>query len=274
MGLTQSAMSNALAQLRTVTGDPLFVRAPGGVAPTERARALAGPVRQALALLDTALAPPAAFDPKTAVRTFAIATSDYVEFVLLGPLLKALERRAPGIRIELRAWSKHEVPEELRHGGLDLMIGFYGAIPAGCREERLFDEDYVCIVRKGHPRLRPNGRLTPKDYAAMSHILVSERGAGPGSVDKALAKLGLARTVGVRLTHFLMVPPLVASTDMVAALSRRVGEPFAKMLPLRVFPPPIPLPRATIGQVWHSSTDADPAQAWLRGVVRDVCARI
>lgn len=272
LGLTQSAVSNALAQLRVLFCDPLFVRDRRGVVPTERARALAGPVRQALSLLAEVIAQPGPFDPKDATRTFVLAASDYVEYVLLPPLLRRLAREAPSVRVEVRPWGLHEVPPGLADGSLDLMVGFYGDLPPGHHQTALFQERYVCIVRKDHPQVKR--RLTLKRYLALSHVLVSQRARSPGSVDVALAKLGHERVVGARVSHFLMVPTLVARTDMVAALSRRVAEPFAKALPLAVFPPPLSLKPSTIGQVWHTRTHADPAQTWFRSVVRDICSAL
>jgi DNA-binding transcriptional LysR family regulator len=271
-GVTQSAMSNALAQLRRLTGDPLFVRGRRGVSPTDRALALAPPIRHALATIDSALASSGVFDPEASDRTFSIAASDYVEYVVLGPLLRLLEREAPRIRIEMRAWGRHEVTRDLEEGNVDLMLGFYDDVPPGHHAQRLFDEQYVCVVRRDHPTV--GARLTLKRYVELSHVLVSQRAGSPGSVDRALAKRGLERKVGARVSHFLMVPALVAQTDMVAALSRRIAEPFARMLRLRVLPPPIALPTSTIGQVWHARTDADAAHTWFRDAVRRVSARV
>jgi DNA-binding transcriptional LysR family regulator len=272
LGLTQSAISNALAQLRRVLGDPLFVRARRGVVPTERARALAAPIRQALAIVGTALSSAGTFDPRTASRTFVVAASDYTEFVVLPPLLRRLEREAPGVRIEVRPWGTHDVPPGLEAGDVDLMLGYYGALPAGHRDERLFGEEYVCIVRKNHPRVR--GRLTLKRYVELQHVLVSQRAGSSGSVDRALARVGLSRTVGARVSHFLMVPHLVARTDMVAALSRRIAVPVARSLGLAIHPPPLALPTSTVGQVWHARADADAGHAWFRATLRDVCRTV
>ena len=272
VGLTQSAMSNSLAQLRRVFDDGLFLRHPGGVSPTERALALAGPIRLALSTLDAAFTAQAHFEPRTAERTFTLSASDYVEYVVLPPLLRLLEREAPKVHLAVRPWGLHDVPPDLKEGTVDLMIGFYGALPPGHREQLLFDEEYLCIVRKKHPRVHT--RLTLKQYVELSHVLVSQSPGSMGSVDRALAKLGLSRRVGARVSHFLMVPSLVAQTDMVAALSRRVAEPFAKMLALRLFPPPLPLPISRIGQVWHVRTETDLAQIWFRDAVRRVCSAV
>ena len=271
-GVTQSAMSNSLAQLRLLFGDPLFVRGRRGITPTDRALALAPQIRHALATIDTALSSTGAFDPAASDRTFTIAASDYVEYVVLAPLLRLLEREAPGVRVEVRPWGRHEVTRELEEGSVDLMLGFYDVLPPGHHAQRLFHEEYACIVRRGHPTV--GARLTLKRYVELSHVLVSQRAGSPGSVDRALQKVGLERKVGARVSHFLMVPALVAQTDMVAALSRRIAEPFAKLLKLQILPPPIALPRSTVGQVWHSRTAADGAQGWFRDAVRRVTAKV
>jgi DNA-binding transcriptional LysR family regulator len=272
LGLTQSAVSNALAQLRQTLGDPLFVRARRGVVPTERALALSGPVRQALAIVESALGAGGGFDAPTSSRTFVIAASDYTEYVVLPHLLRRLEQEAPGVRVEVRSWGRHEVPPTLETGEVDLMLGYYGLLPAGHHEEPLFQEEYVCIVRRSHPAV--GRRLTLKRYLELSHVLVTQLPGGLGSVDAALARLGLSRRVGARVSHFLMVPHLVAVTDMAAALSRRVAEPAVKPLKLSLFAPPLALPKSTVGQVWHERTSADAGNTWLRRVVREVCASV
>jgi DNA-binding transcriptional LysR family regulator len=159
----------------------------------------------------------------------------------------------------------------LARGEADLMIGFYDAVPPRHHEELIFDEVYTCIVRKGHPSVRT--RLSLKKWVALKHVLVSQRADSPGSVDRALAARGLERTVAARVSHFLMVPSLVASTDMVAAVSRRIAEAFARPLGLAMFPPPIPLPTSRVGQVWHEQMHADPGHRWLRGVIAEESAR-
>src|SRR5215510_3279553 len=133
VGITQSAMSNSLRNLRGVFGDPLFLRSSHGIVPTPRARDLAGPVREALRLLERALSP-RLFDPATSTRTFVLITSDYIEFVLLPRLLAEIGKHAPGVRIQMLPWGLHHVPEELARGTADLMIGFYDKVPAHHRE--------------------------------------------------------------------------------------------------------------------------------------------
>jgi DNA-binding transcriptional LysR family regulator len=228
-------------------------------------------VRRGLRLLASTLEP-RSFEPSSAERSFVIAASDYVEFLVLPALLRRLEREAPGVRIQVVPWGLHEVPASLARGEVDLMIGFYDAVPKHHLELELFHDKYVCIVRQDHPRVRR--RLTLERYLDQGHVLVSQRKDSPGSVDRALAALGKRRRVVARVSHLLMVPVLVARTDLIAALSARVAEPFLAAFGLRSFAPPLALPESTIGQVWHEQLDADPGHRWLRSVIAEVCAAL
>ena len=270
-GVTQPAMSNTLSQLRALFGDALFVRHRTGLTPTARANELAEPIRKGLRLLQSALTGPS-FEPATSQRRFVVAASDYVELVLLPALLRRLARDAPQVRLALRPWGLHEAPPELARGETDLMLGFYGQLPPHHHEQPLFDDEYVCVVRRRHPTVK--SKLTLAKYLQLSHVLVSANTDGTGSVDRALAALGKQRTIGARVSHFLTVPVLVAQTDFVAALDRRVAEVFAGPLGLRLFPPPLKLKKGTIGQVWHEQQHADPGQRWLRALIADVASNL
>ncbi len=152
------------------------------------------------------------------------------------------------------------------------MVGFYDKVPLRHRSALLFDERYVCVVRRGHPVVKKT--LTLQKYVSLRHILVSQKAGATSGIDRALAARGLSREVAVRVSHFLNVPALVARTDLVAALSARIAEPFARAFDLRVLPPPLPLPKSRIGMVWHEATDTDPAQVWLRALVREVSREV
>jgi DNA-binding transcriptional LysR family regulator len=271
VGVTQPAMSNSLAQLRALFDDQLFLRHRTGLSPTARAKELAEPIRKGLLLLQGALAG-RSFDPATSERRFMVAASDYVELVLLPRLLRRLAKQAPHVRLQLVPWGLHEAPPGLARGELDLMLGFYDKLPPHHHEQTLFSDEYVCVVRRGHPRVK--SKLTLAQYLELSHVLVSSRADSPGSVDRALAALGKKRTVGARVSHFLTVPVLVSQTDYVAALDRRVAEVFAAPLGLKLFAPPLKLPKGSIGQVWHEQQDGDPAQRWLRRVIASVAAEL
>ncbi|CAN5881834.1 LysR family transcriptional regulator [soil metagenome] len=271
LGVTQSAMSNALRQLRLMFDDPLFLRRSSGIEPTARALALAAPIRRGLAALDAALAP-AEFDPGTSERTFVIATSDYVELVLLPPLLRRLSRDAPRLRVEMVPWGLHDVPDSLARGEVDSMLGYYGRVPAGHHDQPLFTEEFLCLARRRHPTL--GRRPTLRAWTGVPHVVVSQKPGSAASVDRALAARGLTRTIGVRVSHFSIVPQVVAETDFTAALSRRIAEPAARALGLATFAPPIALAKSTVGQVWHDRLDADAGHRWLRSTIADVAKRV
>jgi DNA-binding transcriptional LysR family regulator len=268
LGLSQPAVSNALGQLRALLGDPLLVRRGGGMVPTERALALAHPVRAALLAVEQTLAPPAAFDPATATRDFVIVTNDFVAFAMLPRLLARLQREAPGVRLHVRAFQEHVVPPDLARGDADLVLGFGRALPPGHDAVDLFKDRFVFVARKGHPAVP--GRITLAAYTKLAHVVVSHDPNARGIVDDALAERGLSRHVVLRLSHFLLVPPVVASTNYVAALSERVARPMARGLPLQLLKMPLEVPTASVRMIWHERTAASPAHAWLRGVVEEI----
>ncbi len=258
VGLSQPATSNALARLRELVGDPLFVRSGRGLVPTPRARSLAVPVRRGLAELGAALAPPFAFDPRTARRTFAIAMPDIAELVLLPPLLARLRRDAPGITIRV-------VPRTA--DGADLAIGMLdGRAPRGAP---LFTLRFVCLIRRDHPRV--GTRLSLARFLELEHVLVAP-GGGAGLIDELLAKRGLERRVALTLAHFFSAAMVVSRTDLVMSATSVLADVVERILPVRAVRHPLAAPVVTIGQLWQPRDDADPAHAWLRQVIADVAA--
>ncbi len=261
VGLSQPAMSNALARLREKFGDPLFVRTPGGMIPTARARALTEPVRLALRAIGAALAPGPIFDPAQSSQVFTIATTDYAELVLLPELSARFRESAPGVKLDLRSPRERVPQRELEAGQLDVAIGLFPDAPASFYRQTLFVEDFVCILRKDHP-LR--GKLTLEKYAALRHALISPFGGMTGTVDEALEKHGLKREVVVATPHFLVAPLVVVRTDYILTLPRRVAASLASYLPVRLVEPPLELSKFTISQLWHERTHHDPAHRWFR----------
>jgi DNA-binding transcriptional LysR family regulator len=269
VGLSQPAASNALAQLRAHFDDPLLVRKAGGMAPTERALALAGPLRAALLALEQGLQASTAFDPAAAAQNFTIMTNDFVAFAMLPRLLARLQHEAPGVQLQIRAWQEHVVPSELARGDADLMLGFNRpGLPVGHHATPLFQDRFVFVARKGHPKV--NGRITLATYTKLAHVLVSHEPNGRGVVDEVLAQRGLKRHVALRVSHFLLVPPILATTDLVAAQSQIVVRPCADSLKLQMIKMPLAVPEATVQMIWHDRMAASPAHAWLRRVVGEV----
>ncbi|MBN8228200.1 LysR family transcriptional regulator [Corallococcus macrosporus] len=268
VGLTQSAMSHALAQLRELLGDALLIRGRGGMVLTPRAEQLVAPLRRGLAELRRALRHEPPFEPATASRRFTVATRDYFGTVLLPGALELLGREAPGVDLIVQHVDNHTYPALMETGGVDLTV----VTPpvetgAGLRQKKLLTEDFVCVVRRDHPTVRRT--LDLDTYLKLSHILISPRGDGFGAVDAVLAKRGLPpRRIALRVPYFLIAPLAVSRSDYVLTAPRRLIAAFSDAYALQVFPPPIPVPSFDIIQVWHERFDGDPAHQWLRGLVQ------
>jgi DNA-binding transcriptional LysR family regulator len=275
VGITQSAMSHTLARLREQFDDEILVRGAGGMVPTTRAAALGEVVGKALGDIARALSPPRPFHPRTAEARVTIGTSDYAELVLLPQLCRRLADEAPGIDLRVLPVDA-EIGPPLSSGALDIVIAPLGEGDGGpgILARRLFEERFVCVVRRGHPLAHQ--RLTVARFAAASHALIAPRGKEGGFVDEALAKLGHKRRVAVAVPHFLIAPHLVAASDVILTLAERVARVLAEPLGLVVLAPPreLALRGFTMSAIWHERTQADPALSWVRGVLAEVAETV
>lgn len=262
LGVTQSAMSHTLAHLRERFDDPLLVRSGRSLVPTARAAEIAPRLRSALRELAAAVEVGPGFDPARDTRTFHLAATDLVELVLLPRLLPRVAAAAPGVDLLLRAPAG--AAEAVLAGDLDLAVVLLRGdrAPAGLRVRALFRERFVCLMRRGHPLA---GRLGLEAYVGARHALIAPSGARGGIVDTLLEARGLARRTAVVLPSFLVVPHVVATTDLLVTLPERVAQVFAPLLPLHLEPPPLPLPPFTMSMIWHERNERDPGLAWLRG---------
>jgi DNA-binding transcriptional LysR family regulator len=273
IGITQPAMSHALNRLRATLGDPLLVRTARGMQPTPRAEAMAQPLERAWRDLSAVLAPPEAFEPSRSTHKFVIATTDYVELVLLPSLCARLWREAPGV--DLRFVSIVARPDEdLAEGRVDLAIGPPGTLgTSGVRTQTLFDDSFVCVMREDHPLAKR--KLSLDAFLALPHVLISPRGeTGSGIVDRTLARLGKKRRIALELPHFLVAAHLVRETDLVLTLATRVARELAPMLGLRTVAPPVEIAGFAMAIGWHERRQADAPHAWLRRLVADVAKRL
>ena len=264
LGLTQPAVSNALARLRALFGDALFVRTAAGMDATPFARELGEPVRQALALLESALAHGPGFDPASSARAFRFYMSDLGQIEFLPPLLERVQHAAPGVRLEAVALEIEDIADALAAGALDLAVGFLPGLGPPVRRRALFRDPYVCLMRADHPAIKE--KLTRKLFLEASHALVSYRG-GHRVIEEALDRAGLARRIALRLPHFTVAPMLLERTDLILTLPARVARVFERRGRLKALPPPVPIPPAEVAVHWHERFEADPGNRWLRDVV-------
>ncbi|MGY6152665.1 LysR family transcriptional regulator [Paraburkholderia graminis] len=262
LGLTQPAVSHALRRLRNLFEDPLFLRTPGGMVPTDAAYRLYPPLAQAFAIINDAVQQLAKFDPATAQRVFRVSMSDMSEFYFLPPLVSMLDREARGIRIEVANIPVQSVSAAMRAGEIDLALGYVPGLDAGCVSQTLFVDEHVCVVRAGHP-LRKT-KPTREDLAALRYVYATTNATGHRMVEQWLDELDVKREVVVRLPHFVVAPEIVMNTDLAVIFPKSIARRFNRGKAFRVLPLPFSLPPIEIKVHSHTQSASDPGIAWLR----------
>jgi DNA-binding transcriptional LysR family regulator len=259
--VSASAVSHGLGRLRRLLRDPLFLRHPKGVVPTDRARQLAAPVAEVLDRARQVMEQAEAFDPATSRRRFMIGSPDGASAVWMPPLLARLRRDAPGIDLGVRnlVGRFDDAFTDLDAKKLDIAVVPRVDIAARFSGRPLYKEDFVLCTRKGHPLAR---HCTLTRYAAAAHCMVSESGEPHGLVDLVLAKTKHTRRVMLTVPNFLMALAIVAESDLVAALPRHFAAKHATGSVV-VFEPPMPLLSSPIMAVVPQVAMRDGGLAWM-----------
>lgn len=270
MFVTQSAMSHILHRLRQQLDDPLLVKTPTGMKPTQRALALIEPIRSLLADMEQLVQPPIEFEASISQRHFALAATDYIEFLLMPQLSELIEQTAPGIDIHVKRTEASFPVAQLENASLDVVLGFESVLnsPTHLRSQTLFDDQMVCVVRKNHPIIQREPSLD--EYIAVPHMLISWKGTPSGIIDQYLSKLGQERRIKLIVPNFLSAPLIVAQTDMILSLPYKLAKRFTKFVPLEIYPVPIKLPTYDLVMIWHPLWDKDPAHLWLRNKITEI----
>lgn len=271
LNVTQPAVSRALQRLRAHFRDPLFVRGQGGLTATARALAIEAVLFEMLGKLEGLLAP-AVFDPKTLVRELVLCGSDYCENVLLPPLLVALRERAPRVTVRLTQITDG-MWEQLEQGAIDLVVLPERSMQPNTRHRLLFTDPYVCLAAKRHPKLRRG--LDLDAFCALPHVQVKAKSTQVPSrspIDTILGAMGRKRTVAATVSTMFSVGRIVAESDLITTLPRRVAELAAATLPVRIHALPIELWDVRIALGWHERCQDDPAHRFLRDLLVETIA--
>ncbi|KGC06637.1 MULTISPECIES: LysR family transcriptional regulator [Burkholderia] len=263
LGQSQPTVSIWLGHLREHLHDPLFIRTPGGMAPTPQADALIGPCREILESLRRFTAWEIAFDPATAQRRFRICMTDASHVTLLPRLLAHVRAQAPGVRLEA-ARIDGNTERALESGEADLAIGYVPWLGGGIYQQKLYDQDWICLVNRHHPRIR--GRLGVKQYRSEGHVAITA-GTGAQLLEQALRQARIERDVVLELPGFLGLGAIVQTTDLITTLPRHIGETLAQVNDLAVHACPIPVDGFAVRQHWHARYHHEAGNRWLRGVV-------
>ena len=257
LGLSQPAVSHALARLRGLLHDPLFTRSAGGVAPTPRADQLARQVDAALRLLDGALQEAVVFDVTRSQRRFVVHLSDIGADEFLPLLMADIAARAPHVRVDAVQLAAEAIAPALDDGRLDLAFGYLPAL-AGTERATLLTERYVVLLRRGHPLAR---RLRDRVALERLDFIVVHSHAEPA---RALQQLGLESRIRLSLPHFMVVPAILAATDLAVVMPLRPAARFAQRHALQVVEPDLGLPPFPVAMHWTWRQTHDAAHRWLR----------
>lgn len=271
VGITQPAMSQTLARLRELFSDPLLVRRGRGMVLTPRAEAMLVPLSDALLSVERAVQLGMGFDAATSTRIFSVALPDLSVTVMLSPLLRLIGQQAPGVRVQVEPLSISRLSDRLASGGIDLVLAAHLGSSEGLRRETLLTDDYVCLVRRGHPLARRK-RVRIDDYAAHGHLAYTPVGFVPPPISEAVP--GFASTSGIRASvpYLLALPEVVRSTDLVATVPRRLLSAPINLSGVVTLEAPRELPAVVDSLWWHPRFDSDPAHQWLRERVREAVA--
>ncbi len=261
LALTQPTVSGLLKRLRQTFSDQLFVRTSHGVLPTPRAEALAGPVKDLLANAQ-ALVTAKAFDPATAETIIRICGSDYLQYAVISPLLKAVRKVAPKIRISVAPRPTAIALSDLfARGEMDLCISVREVALPDLSSRLLYRDRYICVARKGHP-LKAH-RISVQQLCSFDHLLVDPAGESfSGPVDGILAKSGHRRRVATTVPTFQLLFDALSTDDFLAFVPEKLLR--GQRANLRIFETNLLIPPMEVIATWHSRVNEDAKHKWLR----------
>lgn len=264
LGLSQSAVSHALARLRVLFDDPLFVRKPYGLEPTRHALELSPRIDALLAAMNDAMGLVESFAPETTTRAFRISAPDHLATLLAPTLLKAFTKKAPHARFAFSQRLGQDALEALRRDEIDLALGRFGPRISDLSVEALFDDHYCLIARRRHPLLK--AKLTRAVYARLDHVQISVAGDFRTLEIEPTEDVSAPRRTVAAVPRFLIAFAVVAQTDAVTTVPHRLALRHAKNFDLGVHG--LPFKREPIHVLAVHRPQADPGVAWLLGMIK------
>jgi DNA-binding transcriptional LysR family regulator len=268
LGMSQPAVSAALARLRAAFDDPLFIRTAHGMAPTPRAQALIAPARDVLARVQRDVLSGMAFNPATTNATFAFALSDVGEMVFLPRILDSLRNLAPLASVRSVSLPPSQLREGLEKGEVDLAIGYFPDLEtSNFFQQRLFTHHFCCLMRRDHPIT--SRRLSLKQFLELKHVAVRAEGRSQELFERFLVRKRLHPKIVLVTPHFMSLPIIIARSDLVATVPHAIGMFFSNSSTniKTVLLPFSDLPQIVVKQHWHRKSHNDPRNQWLRSLM-------
>lgn len=270
LGMSQSAVSTALAKLRGKYADPLFHRVGHGMRPTSRTRELIEPLREAMSRVTHTFNSEAAFQPTTTERTFTFAMSDVGEMVFLPKILRRVRQAAPRARVRSVAATAAQIERGLETGDIDLAVGYFPDLrEKSFLEKHLFFHYFVCLLRANHPITAST--LSLPQFLALEHAVVYGAGRTNEIFERYLRAKKIHRRVVLETPHFMSIPSVIARSDLIVTVPHAVGV-FVKdvHMNIRIAQPPMRTPKIDLKMHWHRNFQRDPKNKWLRELVADL----
>jgi DNA-binding transcriptional LysR family regulator len=265
IGMSQPAMSHALARLRHMLKDDLFVRTPDGMCPTPRAERMEGPLRAALHELQITLEDDE-FDAVQASRSFIIVANNHAARAVVPALTRRVAKLAPSVVLDVRPMGMQHVLDQLDGGSVELALSTLTQGGDRFKCVGLLEDEYVVILPSTHP-LAVEPELSMDQFATLPQIVSTSGGDDSSAIDDALANYGLARHVAAKVPLHSLIFLLIESTS-IAVVPRRIASALVALGPLIMRPLPFPSPRVSLSMIWHRRLDNHPAHRWLRGTLR------
>ncbi|HTW69886.1 MAG TPA: LysR family transcriptional regulator, partial [Acetobacteraceae bacterium] len=265
LGLSQSAISHALARLRHMLDDELFVRSSDGMLPTPRAERICGPIHDSLQAMRVALESDE-FDAAQTARTFTIAANNYAALAVVPILVHRMAKLAPAAGLEVRPIGMTPALDQLDRGTVDLALGTLVEGGERFKCAGLLVDEFVALLSNDLP-IAGEPALSVEQFAQVPQIAVTSSGDNTGFIDEALAGYGLSRHIATKVPLHSLWPVLIGSGAL-AVVPRRVAADAVAFRPLTMRPLPFPSPQVSLSMIWHRRLDHDPAHRWLRATLR------
>lgn len=266
--LSQPAMSAAIARLRIVFDDPLFVRTGSGMEPTSKAQALSAHVRHVVSTIQTEILLPKFFDPLTSQRTFSLVTPDIAEVNFLPRLLSALAEKAPQINLKTLAMPRQAAAQALESGSAEMAMGYFPDLhKAGFYQQKLISNSHVCLIRKNHPVV--GEKMTLAQFTQALHAVVKPDGR-EHVFERFLQGKAIQRRVVVELSHFMSLLPIIETSNLISTVPKDLADFFVQHGDVRYVDTPMKSPIIDVHLIWHQRIQKDPAHVWLRKVIQDL----
>ena len=271
LAMSQPAVSNILNKIRAHYNDPLFLRIGNEMVPTELSKQLFPLVSEALNKVEIINNFTINFDEQASHQQFTIAMTDVSHLVLLPKISQYLKKNAPHIKLNVRAITP-ETSYQMANGEIDLAVGFLPQLENGFYQQKLFEQYYVVLASKDHPRLTPN-HLTVEHYLAESHIDI-DAGIGHYHIENELLNLELKRNILMRIPSYLGVGLVVQETDAIATVPYYLSEVLLARGNLQIFDAPIAFPSYGVKQYWHMSCHHKTSHQWLRHMCYEIFSQV